>query len=748
MSDDIVSRRSLADFLEAHRTEFVEMVRSTMPHEKHGEALVLLGDLLHNEVARLRGEATHTGEVMANFVARERARGENVHDALRRVQKVRDLLIRYCLGQVPGIDDQKLYEMVVEAHDYYSGFMVRLHEEEDQRVLATERRRGRIIAEAIERPFALLDGEGRIVFSNTALADVLEVPAESLAGREFPLLCDAEAATAVRRNLHRKRATATEEFLGALLTPKGVSIPRQFAVTPLFAETGLRSGAAVTAGAPRITDKHRKWELSIVGELADTVELGLYLLNDAYKAVYANGWGAKLQGACDEDKRSQGPACGEHALDDGRCGTCLARGLFDKTALHRETICLEKASGNKQYYEVCCTPFIDEEQNTKHIVKVVRDVTHSRTLEHQVLRQQRTSLVSQLAMTVAHRLRNPLGVVIGYAELLDRGMPAGEAGIAVDKVLRHGLRCKQIVETLLEFGKELPGERVRVNVPQLIMNQVQPMYPASVVHNIEWELDRNLPPVECSPSQIAQVCTNVIDNALAARKARVSVETSLGLDDKTVRVRVLDDGPPIAPEVKEQMFEPFFTTRDKEGHIGLGLSLCQMVMQEHQGALFLDEGVNNSTCFIVELPVAEESVSTTDSERLEEDSESKTTRRRVLIVDDEQDLVDMLAMALETRGDKVDTATTAPQALALLRESAYDLAVLDILLSEDVGGPELHEIIQSSYPDLAQRTMFITADTMNYETRRFLDDVKLPFLEKPFLLSDFMETIDSLAEIE
>jgi nitrogen-specific signal transduction histidine kinase len=398
------------------------------------------------------------------------------------------------------------------------------------------------------------------------------------------------------------------------------------------------------------------------------------------------------------------------------------------------------------------------------VTKFFRDITEQRLLEDQYLRQQRTSFASQLAIAVAHQLRNPLGVMIGFAEMLSRGMPPDQLPSVIDRILRNGIRCKEIVQDLLEFGRVGPGERVPVDVNAILRERVLPLYPGSAASRITWRLADEASPhslspfdklcakrgavVQCAPDQLAQVFINLVDNALDDAKSSVIVETFAR--DDMVYVKVWDDGPGVPEEIRERIFEPFFTTRKEAGGVGLGLCLSRSVVQEHRGSLYLEEtaspgGIERDTagaCFVVQLPCAQHEESARTDERKPEPP--PRAGRRVIIVEDEMDLLFLLAMALQTEGHEVDCANTGAQAMELLQTGAYDAAVIDMLLGDEFGGRDLYQILLTTKPGLAAKSLFITGDTMNYETRRFLSEAKRPFLEKPFMISDFTARLEEI----
>jgi len=752
---------ALADFLERREGELLASLLAGVPFRNPGAAAPFLADWLTNEMNRLRGRTTYTAELVARLMdlVKEQAGPSSENCSAARylrslIPAVRSQVLEFCLGKVEGVSDRELYQIVLSIEDRYEELLDSLYVEETRKQQGANRRLQRVMAESMGQAFVLLDGDGRITLVNSTFAGLVGVSETNLLHRDFYSLCERDTATEIRRELRQRRSSGPQEFDGALATTRGAPAPLRFSVSPTYDESGLRRGLAVSMfplkGRP---SRESPTFPEIAGETSDVFELGLFTLDGSYGMTYANRRGKELLAALGADDAAA-ICCQKYKAETGRCGVCLAGGAFDRGQGCLNTVSVQDVEGKARCFDLACAMLPGSGEGNPVILRAVNEVTSRKALENQLLRLQQTSLVSQVAMTVAHQLRNPLGVMIGYAEMLAQGMPGEQSAGAVRTILRHGIRCKDIVENLLEFGQAQPGRRVLTDLSQLIAERVRTTYPSSASRRIAWVLGEGLPAVECVPHQIAQVVVNLVDNALWAAKDKVVVSASAGVrmagggrgapEATTVCIRVLDDGPGVSPDNRLHIFEPFFTTRKEEGGVGLGLSLSRSVVQEHGGRLFLDESVTEGTCFVVELP-AVESAKPEDVAR-PGGSSAWSQGRRVLIVDDEQDLLDLLEAALEDKGYRVDTSPTAGHALDLLKQNEYDLAVLDILLPDGFGGEELFQYLQGANPKLADRALFITADTMNLETRQLLDRVNRPYLEKPFLISIFVEKVTQLLE--
>jgi CheY-like chemotaxis protein len=122
--------------------------------------------------------------------------------------------------------------------------------------------------------------------------------------------------------------------------------------------------------------------------------------------------------------------------------------------------------------------------------------------------------------------------------------------------------------------------------------------------------------------------------------------------------------------------------------------------------------------------------------------EQKKTRGRVLIVDDEPTICNILARILSNEGHQAQTVSDGKAALTLLHERPYDLLVADLRMS-GINGIELYEIVKKQYPQMAGKVIFMTGDTMSQETGEFLSSTGRPYLAKPFTPIEFLEIIDS-----
>ncbi len=675
------------------------------------------------------------------YVESVRSAGAGVEEVLAALQSVRNMFIQYCEARAKDVTLAQILEVALALEEPFLRQIGHVYKEKERKQAATDRRRQKAMAEWMERAFVVLDNEGAITLANSFFCGMTGLTEDRVLGQPLASFCDADTATRIRQILRQKSGVGTASFEGVLVPHKGGRVPSRFWTMTMFDPDGLREGLAVAVADGEGTGGGAAVRAKMLESLASTLGIGCYVIDESYQVLSANAYAREYVQPGMED--SSGHCCRRHLDELGQCGDCLRARVFDQGEPFRTVVQYGKLSGETRWTEVTAIPLRGDHGAVTRVAKIVRDVSEQKMLEDQILRQQRTSLASQLAITVAHELRNPLGVIIGFAEMLTKGMPPEQAPGAMDRILRNGIRCKEIVQGLLEFGRGDPREYAPADLNAIIRDRVQSMYTSATEKCIAWELCDSLPPIACAADQIAQILMNLVDNALWASTSRVTVAT--GTEDGQVVVRVTDDGPGVPESDCERIFEPFFTTHKESGGVGLGLCLSRTVAQEHHGTLTLDESISPGACFAIRIPVMEKA---RDEQPDEPAMSAPTARtgRRVLIVEDEPDLQFLLGMALQSEGHEVDAAVTGAHAMELFLAGKYDAVVIDMLLADGLGGRDLYQYLLQADPELAARSIFVTGDMMKYETRRFLNEVKRPYLEKPFLISDFTAQVEGLFE--
>lgn len=395
-------------------------------------------------------------------------------------------------------------------------------------------------------------------------------------------------------------------------------------------------------------------------------------------------------------------------------------------------------------------------ENLKHSREQLESTVETlKTTQAQLIQSEKLSGIGEFIAGVAHELNNPLTTVMGFSELLQQADIERKHRRHLDMIHKSALRCQKIVQALLGFARRRAPEHKRACLNALIEAAVEILHYQLRTSNIEvtTSLDPQLPLCLVDPHQIQQVFVNIINNARQAIEAhapsgwiRISTET-LG---RQVRVTIQDSGPGIPEENLSKIFDPFFTTKGVGEGTGLGLSLCYGIIKEHGGTITPRSKPGAGATFILELPIAREPANHADAPpapELPPADPNEGAGRRVLVIDDEEPILQMVRETLERRGYEVDTAPDGETGLQRMREKQYDVALCDWKMP-GLNGQQVYERLRKANPALCERMIFMTGDVINKRAERFLEQQRRTCLAKPFTLAEFCAAIkQSLAPI-
>ncbi|KQW51510.1 MULTISPECIES: PAS domain S-box protein [unclassified Roseateles] len=380
--------------------------------------------------------------------------------------------------------------------------------------------------------------------------------------------------------------------------------------------------------------------------------------------------------------------------------------------------------------------------------------------QREALRQsEKLTAMGSLLAGVAHELNNPLSIVMGRASLLAEKMSGSPHAADAQRIHEAAERCGRIVRTFLNMARSRPANRSEVALNDLATAAVDMLGYVLRSHGIAVTLDLlpGLPPVKADADQIGQIVLNLIVNAQQALGARdngrrLTVSTGVapmtdGDRRRTPRVwlRVRDNGPGIATELRERIFEPFFTTKSEGVGTGLGLAVSRSIARDHGGELTLqdDDGFGGGTCFCLQMPVSgEREVAETEPAPLPETDECNA---RLLVVDDETEIAELIGEMLSGAGYEVMTAESGAVALAMLAEARFDAIVSDLHMP-DIDGAQLWREVKARHPTLARRMLFVTGDTLSPIARQFLSEARCDSLNKPFSKQELLARVTALLQ--
>lgn len=373
------------------------------------------------------------------------------------------------------------------------------------------------------------------------------------------------------------------------------------------------------------------------------------------------------------------------------------------------------------------------------------------TIERQrdALRQsEKLSALGSLLAGVAHELNNPLAIVMGRAGLLQEKAAGTPVADDARRIHDAAERCARIVRTFLNMARQRPAVRAPVQVNDIARAAADMLGYTLRSHGVALTLSLvpELPLVQADGDQIGQVVLNLIVNAqqaLAAHAGERRIDIATGVEQRRpereprVWLRVADSGPGVPAALRSTVFEPFFTTKGEGVGTGLGLSVSRAIVHQHGGDLVLQEGETGAV-FRMSLPLSGgvDELPTVPGEL----PASSEYQARLLVVDDEPEIVELLRSMLEGAGYDVASAESGEVALALLAEARFDAIVSDLRMP-DIDGAGLWRAVRERHPELARRIVFVTGDTLSPGARAFLDESHCASLEKPFAKPELLQAV-------
>lgn len=228
-----------------------------------------------------------------------------------------------------------------------------------------------------------------------------------------------------------------------------------------------------------------------------------------------------------------------------------------------------------------------------------------RQMQEGLLRSERLAAIGQLAAGVSHEIDNPVGIILGLAELmLEETPPEDSRCDDLRAIVEECKRCRRITGGLLGFARSSVGILGEIDLLPLVNATVDALRPQKLFKNVEIVVRaQKLPPLQVDADQIRQVLINLCLNAAQAMAGCGALTVELVQDEESVLIDVSDTGPGIPPQALEAVFAPFYSTKVRGEGTGLGLSICRRLIEEHHGTLTVTNLSAGGALFRIRLPL-------------------------------------------------------------------------------------------------------------------------------------------------
>ena len=366
---------------------------------------------------------------------------------------------------------------------------------------------------------------------------------------------------------------------------------------------------------------------------------------------------------------------------------------------------LKSRDGTERFIEQVASPMRDGKNELCGVVIVFRDVTERQRDEAESRKAETLDQLGLLAGGIAHDFNNLLTAIIGNISLATVLLPPGDPMVVrLDDARNASLRARDLAQQLLTFARGGAPIKKTASITKLIEETVSFTLRGSQSRS-ELAIEPDIWPAEFDPGQISQVIGNLVVNADQAMPdggtLRVSCSNFSCKEDTTpavpdlppgdyIRIQMRDEGNGIPEKYLKQIFDPYFTTKPKGS--GLGLATTYSVVKNHNGLITVESELHCGATFTVYLPAARHQQAP-PLEPVALLEEPMTGSGRVLIVDDEEAIRDLVTFTLGRLGYEVSAAEAALRGIELYREALargrrFDLVILDLTLPGGMGGKE------------------------------------------------------------
>lgn len=384
----------------------------------------------------------------------------------------------------------------------------------------------------------------------------------------------------------------------------------------------------------------------------------------------------------------------------------------------------------------------------------IRDLRPQKQSEAE-LREQRNALhqneklaaIGSLLAGVAHELNNPLSIISGQALMLreaveESAVPDRDGLLKrCDKIATAADRCAGIIRSFLAMARQREAERQPTRLEAVITEAIEllsyNLRSSGIAVETEWPGD--LPELMLDSAQIYQVLLNLLVNAQQALEGQPTDDRRIAVhiehtESSRLVLSVTDNGPGVPEKIRSRIFDPFFTTKAQGSGTGVGLAVSRGIIESHGGTMEITTAPGGGARFLIHLPV--EATRATPAATVNIPMTPflpKGVSKRVLVVDDEIEIAELLAEMAQRQGYQTLVSHSGNEARVKVEaERGHIDAILCDIRMPSGDGPSFYDWLQAHYPVLAKRIGFITGDTMGPAAGRFLKRSGCPMLEKPF----------------
>ncbi|NQS90677.1 response regulator [Patescibacteria group bacterium] len=506
--------------------------------------------------------------------------------------------------------------------------------------------------------------------------------------------------------------------------------------------------------AMRYATERKKAEEALVQErdllqaLIDNIPDSIYFKDDKNRFVRVNKAKAEHPGATPENMIGKTDfdyfpkEQAKEAFTDDNQVMESNRPLVDK--VEKTT----HADGTEHWASITKIPRHNERGQVIGTMGISRDITERKKAEETLIRSEKLRALGEMAAGVAHDFNNLLAIILGNAQLLERGMErykAEEIRQRLNIIARTAEEGGETVKRLQYFTRAEVSRRdfAKTDLNKIVKAAIASTSPRwkdeteakGITIRIKEKLGK-LPPLLGSRSELMEVLTNLIFNSLEAMPEGGEITIRTKATKNKIYLYFTDTGKGIPGRIKDRIFDPFFSTKGPKAS-GLGLSVSYGIIKRHQGKIKVEGTEGEGTTFTISIPIGLQTP--LKKEKLKEPE--KISFRKILVIDNEEGIRDVLGRIFQDRGHRVTLAETSRKGLAKFKQANFDLVLTNLGMPE-MSGWELAKKIKEIDPDVPVGLITgwgvtLTKEKMKEEGVDFI-------LSKPFDYTKVVREVNSI----
>ncbi len=617
-----------------------------------------------------------------------------------------------------------------------------------EETLREREERYRTLLENMEEGYYEVDLKGRFTFVNDALCKIHELSKEEMLGMSNRQYMDEETATKVYRIFNQvyKTGQPGKIFEWEIITKNDRRALLESSV--YLIKNGKGEPVGFKGIVRDMTERNRAEEALRQGEekyrtILESIEDGYYEVDLAGNLTLFNGSFCRIWGYPKEELMGMNNRQYTDQENARRVYQAFNRVYRTGESCREHDWEIIRKDGTKRYIEASVSLRKDASGKPVGFRGIIQDITDRKRIEEQLFQAEKLRAVGEMASGVAHDFNNALAAILGNTQLLLYNAPDGELKETLKTIEKVAKDSGQTVRRLQDFTRRgAPQEFLNVDVNVIIRDSIEMTKPRwkdeAQSRGIHIEVASSLQDilfVSGDASELREVLTNMIFNAIEAMPNGGKIAIRTFKKGRDIYIQISDTGVGMAEEAKKRIFEPFFTTKPFT-NTGLGLSMAYGIVKRFGGEIEVESKVGRGTTFTITLPAGEEE----EEEAVDPQLVKKGRKARILVIDDEASVRDVLSRTLAHADHQVTAAEDGRKGVQIFKEGNFDIVLTDLGMP-GVSGWEVCRMIKEISPQTPVGMITGWGDEGN---QRKLEEYGLDFfISKPF---DFAQILNEVAE--